>query len=406
MSLACTSMLGVNVMRQTVFNGILKVLPGETIVYDLSLKKIKRSFRTLIKPYSNKKFIKEEFENITSKVIRNSTLGERRFGIFLSGGIDSSLVAYELSKHIDNLNSFTNKMEPNVIIGGEDHNSDAYIAKKYADNLNLDHKEVKITPKTIVDEWDKAIWSIEEPRYNWNLPMYYFTNKFLSKNKIIITMAGDIGDEIFGGYKKYYTIKQMPNKPKKWRDFLKIWVKKFSAPIKLNIKFNENDLIDILEKTLPEEIWNPEDIANSSMALDCITTVSEDFFSRNDRYGMAFSMEGRFPLASKEYMQHCLSISSDYKIGDHETATKLPVRNTYKNKIPNYIFDKFKTGWSVPITNWLQNSEIIKKKYLETVNADDGIKEILDKDNYSGNAKRAIITWMMRTWSQQYNMIL
>ena len=406
LSLACTSMLGVNVMRQTVFNGILQVLPGETIVYDLSLKKIKRSFRTLIKPYSNKKFIKEEFENITSKVIRNSTLGERRFGIFLSGGIDSSLVAYELSKHIDNLNSFTNKMEPNVIIGGEDHNSDAYIAKKYADNLNLDHKEVKITPKTIVDEWDKAIWSIEEPRYNWNLPMYYFTNKFLSKNKIIITMAGDIGDEIFGGYKKYYTIKQMPNKPKKWRDFLKIWVKKFSAPIKLNIKFNENDLIDILEKTLPEEIWNPEDIANSSMALDCITTVSEDFFSRNDRYGMAFSMEGRFPLASKEYMQHCLSISSDYKIGDHETATKLPVRNTYKNKIPNYIFDKFKTGWSVPITNWLQNSEIIKKKYLETVNADDGIKEILDKDNYSGNAKRVIITWMIRTWSQQYNMIL
>ena len=109
--------------------------------------------------------------------------------------------------------------------------------------------------------------------------MYYYTNKFLSKNKIIVTMSGDVGDEIYGGYKHYYTMKQMINKPKKWRDFLKIWAQKFFAPIKLNIKFNHNDLVDVLEKVLPEEIWNPEDIANSAMALDCITTVSEDFFS-------------------------------------------------------------------------------------------------------------------------------
>ena len=54
--------------------------------------------------------------------------------------------------------------------------------------------------------------------------------------------------------------------------------------------------MDILCEQLPNELWNPEDLANSAMALDCITTVSEDFFSRNDRFGMAFSMEGRFPL--------------------------------------------------------------------------------------------------------------
>jgi asparagine synthase (glutamine-hydrolysing) len=406
LALACTSLLGVNVLRQTVFNGIYKVLPGETIVYDLGLKKIKRSFRTLIKPYSNSKFVKEEFDIITSKTIGNSTLGLRKFGIFLSGGVDSSLVAHELNKHIDKLDSFTNKIEPNVIIRGEDHNSDAYTAKKYANYLNFNHTEVKITPDIIVDEWDKAISSIEEPRYNWNLPMYYYTNKFLSKNKIIVTMSGDVGDEIYGGYKQYYTMKQMINKPKKWRDFLKIWAQKFFAPIKLNIKFNHNDLVDVLEKVLPEEIWNPEDIANSAMALDCITTVSEDFFSRNDRYGMAFSMEGRFPLASKEYMQYCLSINSDYKIGKNDTETKLPVKTAYKNKIPNYIFDKYKTGWSVPITNWLQNSEIIKQKYLKTVNTEDGAKEILDNDNYSGNIKRTIIAWMIRSWSQQYNMHL
>ena len=84
----------------------------------------------------------------------------------------------------------------------------------------------------------------------------------------------------------------------------------------------------------------------------------------------------------------------------------MPYLSFLENKIPSYILDKYKTGWSVPITNWLQTSKIIKNKYLDTVNTDDGIKEILDKQNYSGNIKRAIITWMIRTWSQQYNMHL
>ena len=76
---------------------------------------------------------------------------------------------------------------------------------------------------------------------------------------------------------------------------------------KLNIDVNLRDLHSILCEILPENLWNSEDIGNSAMALDCVTTVPEDFFSRNDKYGMAFSMEGRFPFASKKYIQYCLS---------------------------------------------------------------------------------------------------
>ena len=115
-------------------------------------------------------------------------------------------------------------------------------------------------------------------------------------------------------------------------------------------------------------------------------------------------MEGRFPLASKEYMQYCLSINSDYKIGKLDNQTKLPIKIAYKDKLPNYVINKSKTGWSVPITEWLKSSDIIKKKYLDTVNTKDGIYEILNKNNYEGNLKKIIVTWMLRTWSQKYNM--
>ena len=75
--------------------------------------------------------------------------------------------------------------------------------KKFANEINLNHTEVKITPKTFLENWNKSIKYIEEPRYSWNLPMYYLTNKVLSKHNTVVTFAGDIGDEIFGGYSKY-----------------------------------------------------------------------------------------------------------------------------------------------------------------------------------------------------------
>ncbi len=405
-ALACTSLLGVNVLRQTIFKGIYKVFPGETIVYDLANKKIKRAFRTIVKPNSNKRLKVDEFLEATSLAIKNSTLGMRKIGLFLSGGIDSSIVAYELNKNLNNINSFTNIMDPNEIIDGEDHNSDAKIAKLYSQNLGLNHVEVKITPNIISEYWNDTIKFMEEPRYNWNLPMYYFTNKFLSQNNIVVTMSGDMGDELYGGYSNYYRIKNIIDKPKTWDEFIKLWMKKFASPIKLNVKFDDNDLLELLKECLPEELWNPEDLANSAMALDCITMVSEDFFSRNDKFGMAFSMEGRFPFSSKKYMEYCLSINSDHKFGNNLNQTKIPVKKSYNKILPNYILSKQKTGWSVPITSWLNQFESIKDKYIETCSTDDGIDQILSKENYIGNTKRMIVTWMLRSWAQEYKMSL
>ncbi len=413
LALACTCLLGVNVLRQTLFNGIYKVLPGETIIYDLYKKKVKSTFRNLVKPNSRINFNAEEFYERSMLAINNSTLGKRNFGIFLSGGLDSSLIALGLKNKLGSLNSFTTIMEPNIL-GKEDYNSDAKIAKQFAKDINLNHKEIKITPKTFIENWNDSIKFIEEPRYNWCLPMYYFTNKVLSQNNTVVTMAGDVGDEIFGGYSKYLKMFHLETKPQNWGDFIKMWMKKFRAPVLLNMNFNYEDLHSVLIKSLPEEIWNPEDISNSAMALDCITTVSEDFFSRNDRFGMAFSMEGRFPLSSKEFMNYCLDIKSAYKFGLDLKETKYVVKNAYMNKLPKYILNKSKTGWSAPIMEWLKTDKTLKNKFDNDIGRDDGIKKIIMKENFLYNSnlgdelsgKRKIISWMLRSWSQEFDMFL
>ena len=86
-------------------------------------------------------------------------------------------------------------MEPNEILNGEDHNSDAFVANKFSKNLNLNHTEVKITPNIITDYWNDTIKFMEEPRYSGIYQCIIIQINFFPK-KHVVTMSGDIGDEL------------------------------------------------------------------------------------------------------------------------------------------------------------------------------------------------------------------
>lgn len=136
---------GINALRNTFFTGIKKLLAGETIVYDLAKKQIIRTHRVHIKPTSDKNFNAGEFRSMAHKTVDMCSIGRRKIGVFLSGGLDSSVVAYELKQIKGEANTFTNRMNPNVQTD-EDYNSDANCAKILAEQNNFNHKEVVITP--------------------------------------------------------------------------------------------------------------------------------------------------------------------------------------------------------------------------------------------------------------------
>jgi asparagine synthetase B (glutamine-hydrolysing) len=113
-----------------------------------------------------------------------------------------------------------------------------------------------------------------------------------------------------------------------------------------------NNVRKELLKCYPDDLWNPEDPIGSYMALDCITQVPEEFFNRNDKYGMAYGMEGRFPLATKMFMQYCMNIHSHFKIGSAKGDTKMLSKIAYSERLPDKIITKMKTGWTVPLREW------------------------------------------------------
>lgn len=404
-SFVCMAQLGINFFRNTLFENLKKVMPGETMVYDITNKKFIRTNRFFIKPQSKFKFDPGELRNEVKQTVKLSTIGIKKFGIFLSGGLDSSIIAYEFSSLLEDFKTYTNYMEPNIKNHIEDFNDDYEIAKQFTYEKKIDHQGIKITPEIIMQNWLPTIKYMEEPRYNMNLPMYFYTNQFIKRDDVTITISGDMGDELLGGYPKYLEFSKLSQQPSSKKDLIKIWMNKFKNPITLNLKFDNQDLLEELNKQIPDDIWNPDDPLNSYMALDCITHVPEDFFNRNDKFGMAASMEGRFPFATKRFMNYCLNIHSKFKLGNNINELKLPFRLSYKNYLPDYLINKSKTGWSVPIMFWLILDKKLQKEYIKTINRDDCLANILKKENYL-KPKPRIISWMVRSWAQEFNLNL
>ena len=401
--LACSMLTraGTNPLRNTLFTNIKKVLPGETLTYDIKKKSLDFSKRIYMKPNADQDYSKNEFKKMFADTVRRSAIGRRKIGVFLSGGLDSSIIAYELNKITDTVHSFTNRFAPEVG-ADEDYNSDSKIASKFAKEQKFNHHDVLVSPAEYLSAWDDSIYYMEQPNYNPSNPIYCYTNKVLADNDIVVTMAGDMGDELFGGYPKYLNLYHSTKKPVTWKDLLLLWmqrIKKGSYRI-TNDPVGDEILVNELEKCYGEDLWNPEDPTASYMALDCVTQVPEQFLIRNDSYGMSYSMEGRFPLASKQFMQYCLNIKSEYKFQGNDM--KSLIKKSYSKELPEYLLYKQKTGWTVPIGYWLidEVDDKLNEVYDKAIGKDK--LKLVRRSQKTG--KSLLPEWQVKNWKEIYKI--
>ena len=401
---------GINALRNTFFTGIKKVLAGETLIYDLKTKNFKSNHRVIIASVSNQKFDATEFRQQVRDTVEMCSIGRRKLGVFLSGGLDSSMIAYELMKLKGEVNTFTNRVEPNIILD-EDFNSDANAAMLLAKQNKFNHTEVICTPEIFMNAWDDSVYYMEQPVYNPSNAMYCHTNKFLSQNGIVVTIAGDMGDEILGGYPKYWKMKTKKYLQKQlgkdniesWDDVLQLWLKRIKRPITAIIPNPIDDaiLLEEFKRSYPEDLYNPADPIGSHMALDCVAQVPEEMFNRNDKYGMAYSMEGRFPLATKKFMRYCLGMHTNIKIGEDKSNTKILSKQAYQGILPDKITSKEKTGWTVPIGLWLTSNvnKTLTTFYQDSMGTD---AQMLKPSAKAG--KGMVPVWQLQSWKKKFKM--
>lgn len=435
----------------SIYANVKKILPGTFITVDINtLTYQKHIWWSLIEKYKTikeKEYKYEDAIRILDKKLDDSFKlhinNEVPTGILLSGGIDSSLVAAKISKYNSKLSTHT--------IAFENTNYDeSKIAKKIANILETQHNEYILSKNDVRETITNLHNIFTEPFADSSQIATVLLSKYSSK-KIKIALSGDGGDEIFGGYNRYFMAPKIFNNfshlPINLRIFLKNFVKiinpkYFDSIYKIILKItnrktkNQNisdsllkisqfldaktdfELFNTLVKTNYEndlfldkndnffdedsQIWNNDishfSLAKKMMILDGKNYLADDILVKIDRSSMFSSLENRAPLLDHRIIEYAISLPLEYKVNKNEG--KLILKKILNNYLPNNILENKKMGFHIPIKEWLRNDvkewagdllseSIIKKHGL----LDHKVVNKLWKDHINQKSNNQYILW-------------
>ena len=375
----------------TLIKKVKKILPRNILKYNYSTCETKETEYFEI-PYNKNhyKFNAEILENNLSDTIEKNLISDTKVGIFLSGGIDSSIIAILSKKHNINVSAYTSFFTPSDKYSK--FNLDYDFAKKLCDHLNIKLNKVDINTQNLDQKKEliSALKKLDEPIANLNFFNSFLQSKKAKDDNCKVILTGDGADEIFGGYERYKKC-NLANKFK----FLKLIFPKIKRLKNTNYnqlpEFFYNNLNLSNQKELFDKNFLETMIATSNFnffednfknQIDCINFfdlsywIADESNFKLDRSSMLNSIEARVPFQDKNLIRDYFSTSFKEKIDFFNVKKQLKKLNF----VPQFIKNRKKRGWFSPESIFLR--DYLKDLFYETFE-EDKIKnqKIFDYEN-------------------------
>jgi asparagine synthase (glutamine-hydrolysing) len=399
-------------------------------------------------------FFNDEMEAIDhlidelSSVLNRQTRSDVPLGIFLSGGIDSSLIAsVAVEKCNFALDAFTVGFREKTYNELEN-------ARKVAKRLGIKLHEFILSEKEIFGEIEQIMNLIDEPLFDYSAIPVYFISK-LARSHVKTVVGGEGGDELFGGYQTHYlprvtgwyrkipeplrniirtSVSNMPESHSYLSTAYKL--RRFTygaeypydeAHYRWKILFDETDkrsLVndDFINCVASLESFNPMkryfdrarkrglDITDQLMYVDFKTFLQDDPLQKTDRMSMANSLEIRVPLLDNDLISFSRRIPNHFKINGFKT--KYILRKALSRFQPHEIAFGKKRGFTPPLALWIKND---LNEYMNDILSPDNISRIgflnynyitsIINDHMNGKAENSRPIWalvVLVNWYRNY----
>jgi asparagine synthase (glutamine-hydrolysing) len=391
----------------SIYKGIYKLLPGTTLSWqgeaDHPLPQSYWSIKAVAEFGIAEPFIGSEQDAITllDSLLRDAVglrmAADVPLGAFLSGGIDSStVVALMQAQSSQAIKTFTIGFQ-------EDNYNEAQYAKAVAQHLGTAHTELYVTPEEALATIPKLPTLYDEPFADVSqIPTFLVSQ--LAKQYVTVSLSGDGGDELFGGYGRYLrgqslwqTVSWIPAKirqtaaqaltslePQTWGQSSNDGrLASLTRPKLINLGYKLNRVSEVLRAETPENLYmeldsdwqepsavviggkEPQTIFSTQqhwaalpdftqwmMYLDTETYLPDDILVKFDRASMGVSLEGRIPLLDHRVVEFAWQLPHSMKI--RQSQGKWLLRQVLYRYIPPHLIDRPKMGFGVPIGDWLR----------------------------------------------------
>lgn len=396
----------------------------------------------------------EAIEALRSKLVDAVSLQQITdvpIGAFLSGGIDSSMIAALMQAQSSRpINTFT--------IGfNEEHYDEARHARAVADHLGTGHSELYVSSEEASSVVPHLSRIYDEPFADSSqIPTLLVSQ--LARQKVTVSLSGDAGDELFGGYNRYFQVRKLLNQPawlrKAMASVLSMagsngWQRLYNVvapmlPTSLrssNPSAHFSKLASVLQIDTAPEIFGylistwpssggvvlggrpSSDIAalwaalaridepeHRMMVLDATLYLPGDILCKLDRAAMSVSLETRVPFLDHRVVEFAWSLPLAMKVRDGRG--KWLLRQLLYKFVPRELVERPKMGLGVPIGDWLRGSlrEWAEDRLTESRLASDGYLDVAKvrtmwAEHLSGSYDRQYQLWnvlMFQEWLHSY----
>ncbi len=390
-------------------------------------------------------------DDILRDCVQRRMIADVPLGVFLSGGMDSSLIAALAQSQSDvPVRTFT--------VGFNDAAYDeAPFARSLARHLGTCHTEATLDTAAAIDLVPQvADWFDEPFGDSSQLPMYLLSR--MTRRHVTVALSGDGGDEVFGGYPKYWWLTRLWSRTGSWPRPLRIALGTALTAMPEGLLQRGLRLIDpgraerVGEKVrrirnalrsksgdeaalalawvgaddaaacvpgalgrlkiapLADPDTGNADLFARMQTIDIGGYLPDDIMTKVDRSSMAVSLEAREPLLDHRLVEFVWSLPADVRRGNG--TPKAMLRDVLARYVPPGLFERPKRGFIVPVGDWLRGplrawaEDLLEPTRLEQ----SGLLDVpriraMWQRHLSGRKANATTLWnvlMLQAWARRW----
>jgi asparagine synthase (glutamine-hydrolysing) len=339
----------------------------------------------------------EELESLLSDSVRRRMISDVPLGAFLSGGIDSSTVVALMRK------ASSGPVRTFTIGFNENEYNEADHARAVARHLGADHTELLVTPGEAMEVIPRLPHYYDEPFADSSQIPTVLVSR-LARRHVTVSLSGDGGDELFGGYVRYAwgrtiwratgwwpavargaaAVALRSISPRRWSEWFDRAGPRLGSRFRLAQPGDKlHKLANVLTAESPQEMYlrltslwqspaevvrgarepataltdprrwvSGRDLTHQMMYLDTVTYLPDDILVKLDRASMAVGLESRVPMLDPRVLEFAWRLPMSMKVSGG--VGKHILRQVLYRHVPKALVERPKTGFGIPVHEWIR----------------------------------------------------